>query len=285
MESGDEKEHQRVLAIIEELRKDRIRLDARLMLPSGPTLESDLDAYQLGALDAISSFEPDPIERLTHFNDRLALVRLPLMESFDDVIASQRARRAQLRSATNLSRSAQWTLLLGSVIGVMLAIGLCVTALRQMSAPADRAVPISSSQTSLRRAAFDVTELVEECLAPRRSYATRSGLLLKFEPQPGAMVLCDREQIREVLEDLLDVAIADGRLSSELILRVGNSDGDVRVTIIDPGPRGEPSRADPIAILLLRQIVEAQGGKLGVQSSAISRTYWFTLPSEPALLR
>jgi signal transduction histidine kinase len=33
------------------------------------------------------------------------------------------------------------------------------------------------------------------------------------------------------------------------------------------------------------RIVEAHGGRLGIQSSPISRTYWFTLPAEPVLLR
>ena len=68
----------------------------------------------------------------------MAGVRLPLSAAYDDINTDQRTRRASLRASSELGRSAQWTLVLASVIGVMLAIGLCVAVLRQLSPQAAR---------------------------------------------------------------------------------------------------------------------------------------------------
>jgi signal transduction histidine kinase len=287
MMSGDHEEQQRVLAIIDELKRDRALLDARFTLPHGPSLEAHLDEYQLAIIDAMADFNDDPVERLTRFEDRLAKVRIPLVATFDDLIASERSRRSSLRSASNLGQSAQWTLLLASAIGVMLAIGVCVTVLRRISRVdlTPRARSGSLSQSALLREPFDVMELLDEAIAEHRPRAAQRGLRMRFEPQPGVIVLADRERVREVLDGLLEAAILDGSPSSELVVHVGSGDGGIRVAVIEPGPGCDTTAADPVALLACRQIIEAHGGRLGVQSSSISRTYWFTIPGEPALLR
>jgi signal transduction histidine kinase len=285
MQSGDRKEQQRVLAIIDDLKRDRALLDSRYTLPYGPKVEATLDEYQLGLIDAMADFHEDPVERLTRFEDRVEKVRLPLSAAFDDLIAHERTRRSQLRSASSLGRSAQWTLLLASAIGVLLAIGLCVAVLRKLSrlGPAHAAAP--NTRPALLRQPFDVTEVIEQAVSGRREMASHRGLRLRFEPQPGAVVMADRDRVREVLDNILDAAIVDGRPSSELVVHVGSAEGGVRVAVIEPGPNADATAADPVSLLLCRQIVEAHGGRLGIQSSAISRTYWFTLPAEPAVLR
>jgi signal transduction histidine kinase len=286
MQSGDQKEQQRVLALIDEMKQDRTRLDLRFTLPYGPKLEATLDEYQLGVIDALADFNDDPVERLTRFEDRLEKVRLPLMATFDDLIGHERSQRTALRSASQLGRGAQWTLLIASAIGVLLAIGLCIAVLRRLSrVESVRTSPASSGRIPLLRQQFDVTEVIDEVISENRTRASQRGLSLRFEPQPGATVMADRVRVREVLTQLLHAAILDGRPASQLVVHVGSGDGGVRVAVIEPGPGIETSSADPVSLLLCRQIIEAQGGKLGVQSSSISRTYWFTLPVEPAILR
>jgi hypothetical protein len=148
MASGDHKEQQRVLAIVAELEHDRTRLDARFTLPYGPALEARMAEYQLGIIDAMSDFHDDVVERLTRFEDRLAKVRMPLVATFDDLIAHERSRRALLRDASRLGRSAQWTLLLGSAIGIVLAAGVCVAVLRRLRALAAPARINAQSRTT-----------------------------------------------------------------------------------------------------------------------------------------
>jgi signal transduction histidine kinase len=285
MQSGDRKEQQRVLAIIDDVKQDRALLDSRFTLPYGPKLEASLDEYQLGVIDAMADFHEDPVERLTRFEDRVEKVRLPLSATFDDLIAHERARRSALRSASSLGRSAQWTLLLASVIGVLLAIGLCVAVLRKLSRVGPSVAVSPTPRPALLRQLFDVTDVIQQAVSDHRACASQRGLRLRFEPQPGAVVMADRDRVREVLDSLLDAAIIDGKPSSELVVHVGSADGGVRIAVIEPGPNHAPVTADPVALVSCREIIEAHGGRLGVQSSSISRTYWFTLPIEPALLR
>ncbi|HTL35353.1 MAG TPA: hypothetical protein VL326_19625 [Kofleriaceae bacterium] len=286
MQSGDRKEQQRVLAIMDDVERDRALLDDRFTLPYGPKFEASLDEYKLGIIDAMADFHDDPVERLTRFEDRLARVRVPLAATFDDMIANERSHRSALRSASSLGRSAQWTLVLASLIGVLLVIGVCVAVLRRLSTiTSSDSRPASNGHRTLLRAPFDVTEVIAESIASQRTRASQRGLHLRFEPQPAVLVLADRERVREVIDNLLEAAIIDARPTSELVFHVGSGDGGIRVAVIEPGPSSDTTNADPVALLLCRQIVEAHGGRLGVQSSAVSRTYWFTLPGEPALLR
>ena len=97
--------------------------------------------------------------------------------------------------------------------------------------------------------------------------------------------MADRERVREVVENILDTAILDSRPSSELVVHVSSAEGAIRVAVIEPGPSDSTLTSDSGSLVLSRQLIEAHGGRLGVQSSAISTTYWFTLPVEPAVLR
>jgi CHASE3 domain sensor protein len=135
MISGDHKEQQRVLALLDDARAERGQLDVRNSLPHEPLLEVDLDEFTLGVLSATSSFEDDPVVRLTRFENKLEQVRLPLSASFDDVIGRERSRRTAVRDAQNLARSAEWTLLLASSIGVILVVGLCLSVMRRIAEP------------------------------------------------------------------------------------------------------------------------------------------------------
>ena len=129
MISGDAKERQRVLAIMDDVSRDR------QVVAHASALQADLDAYQVGLLQSISVYEDDPIARLEHFEDQLARIRAPLGAALEEIMTAQRDERARLRTAHGLARDAQWTLVLASAIGVMLAIGICVTVLRLVPRP------------------------------------------------------------------------------------------------------------------------------------------------------
>jgi hypothetical protein len=69
------------------------------------------------------------------------------------------------------------------------------------------------------------------------------------------------------------------------VVHIAAARGDIRFAIIEPGPGIEPSADYEAVLQLCEQVIEAHGGRLGIQTSSISRTYWFALPTEPSLLR
>jgi len=130
MISLDLKEKLRVTAIADEMKRDREALDARHTIAMGPVLEADIDQYVVALLALMSDYEDEPIARLMHFEDELVRIHAPLSTTFDAIIAVQRSRRDELRSAQTLARGAQWTVSIASLLGVLLVIGGCVTLLR-----------------------------------------------------------------------------------------------------------------------------------------------------------
>jgi hypothetical protein len=148
MASGDQKEQQRVQALIDDMRREEAQLNARGTLYNGPALDADLDAYQLNILDAMTDFQPDPVERLTRFEDRLVRVKMPMSARFDDILEHERARRTTLRSASGLGENAEWTLVLASAIGIMLVIGVAVTVRRRLAALSRTATGVPRSMTA-----------------------------------------------------------------------------------------------------------------------------------------
>lgn len=144
---------------------------------------------------------------------------------------------------------------------------------------------IQTGTTALRREPLDGAQLVDRAIKDHRDAAHGRGIRLRYEAQLAITLFADRERIRHVLDSLLQLAIASARAPAELVVHVSAAEGGTRFAIIEPGPGTDPSDAQDLALHLCKRVVEAHGGRLGIQTSSISRTYWFTLPSEPSLLR
>src|SRR5688572_24687404 len=82
---GDVKEQQRVIAISDDMRKLRMRLDARIHLVKGAVLEADLAEYTAALYSIMGARDSDPIVRLERFEDELVRIRAPLVNTFDEV--------------------------------------------------------------------------------------------------------------------------------------------------------------------------------------------------------
>ena len=133
--SGDLKEQQRVLAIVHAMQSERAALNARATLPSGAVLEADLEEYIAALMPLMARDDDDAVTRLARFEDELVRIRAPLATTFDDIVADERANRAELRSAQTLARGAQWAVVVASVLGVLLAIGALLAVSRVLPAP------------------------------------------------------------------------------------------------------------------------------------------------------
>lgn len=144
---------------------------------------------------------------------------------------------------------------------------------------------IQTGTTTLRREPLDAVSLVDRAIKDHREAAHERGIRLRYEAQVAMRVFADRVRIKHVLDSLLQIAIAAARPAAELVVHIAAAEGGVRFAIIEPGPGTDAHDQHDLALQLCGRIVEAHGGRMGVQTSSISRTYWFTLPTEPALLR
>ena len=110
-------------------------------------------------------------------------------------------------------------------------------------------------------------------------------------------VSADRERIEHVLTSLVGIAIASTRVGAEIVVSAVPSTDGVRFAVTPSGPAALPEHVDnlfgPAAVAssndlgshLCKRVIEAHGGRMGVETAAAGRTYWFELPTEPSVLR
>jgi len=149
----------------------------------------------------------------------------------------------------------------------------------------------------LNKAPVAAEALAEAAVASHAEEATAKSVLLTSEllPSTGA-VLADGERVRLVFDNLLGNALRFAPAGGAVAVR-GKRDGDaVRFEIHDTGP-GIPKEHQPLVfekfyrapgaraegaglgLFIARQIVQAHGGAIGVESEPGSgTTFWFTLP-------
>lgn len=135
----------------------------------------------------------------------------------------------------------------------------------------------------LHREPCDAASLVDRAIKAQRDTAMEYGVRLRYEAQLSINVLADRERIRHVLDALLQIAITAAQPGTELVAHVAAAEGGVRFAIIEAGPGGDSQPPSELVLQMCSRVIEAHGGRLGIQASSISRTYWFTLPIEPSL--
>ena len=153
---------------------------------------------------------------------------------------------------------------------------------------------VQAGTVSLRRESSDVAALVEHAIAHHRAAAHERGIRLRFEARLSLSVFVDRQRVGHVLMSLLEAAIASARIGAEIVVSAAPTDDGARFAIIDAGVSvPTPSVFQPavgappndLALQLCQRVIEAHGGRMGVEVATAGRTYWFTLPTEPRLLR
>jgi PAS domain S-box-containing protein len=130
--------------------------------------------------------------------------------------------------------------------------------------------------------------------------ATERGQGLKVAFAEDLHVMCDRQRVLQVLTNLIGNAIKFSGEGRPILLRVERQSGAARVSVEDAGPGIEAWQLPYIferywhgkrtsgggtglGLFLAKGIVEAHGGRLGVESKVGSGTaFYFTLPLAPS---
>jgi len=144
----------------------------------------------------------------------------------------------------------------------------------------------------------DLKRIIEDAVASLNDLARRKGVPLAYAPEAELRPLrADRPRLLQVLHGLIGNAIRASEPGSPVLLTAAAQNGEVRIQVIDRGPgiaRGAepelfaqvlmPGEEGPgtggLGFYLLKKIIEAHGGQLGVQSQlGVGSTFYFSLPA------
>ena len=162
---------------------------------------------------------------------------------------------------------------------------------------------IESGELLLEPSQVDLQDLAAECVGLVETLATQRGVQLRPLPPElaGRTMGADRRRLKQVLLNLLGNAIKYNRPGGQVALQVSDDDGLVRLAVRDDGPglsADEQSRlfqpferlaaarsaieGTGIGLALSRRLVEAMGGRIGVDSQpGQGCSFWLCLPPQP----
>jgi signal transduction histidine kinase len=143
-----------------------------------------------------------------------------------------------------------------------------------------------------------VADVAEEIAVVLRSKADQMGADLVVRAASHASVACAEGVLSSALANLVTNALTyvDGAVTRRVVIDVREDGGHVKITVSDTGSglptdvvpeslfepyvRGDGARGRGLGLGLatVKRIVDAHGGRLGVQSSANGAQFWFTLP-------
>ena len=155
---------------------------------------------------------------------------------------------------------------------------------------------IQGGRMELLRRPVPARALLEEAVAAARDAAAGAGLHLFVRGAVDDEVAADAERVALVLSNLVSNAIRHTAAGGEIVLEASRAGRQVRFAVRDSGegiPReylervfdrffrvpGRPAGGVGLGLYLVREIVQAHGGEVGVESEpGKGSTFWFTLP-------
>jgi signal transduction histidine kinase/PAS domain-containing protein len=162
---------------------------------------------------------------------------------------------------------------------------------------------IQAGQLKLRLQPADLASIVSEAVARQRLLAPERVIQLRLPRALPVPALADPDRIGQVVANLLGNAVRYSPEGRQVEVRVQLRGGRARVAVIDEGPglpveeqrlvweryyQAPGIKANPgtsaglgvgLRLSIVREIVRAHGGRIGVRSSpGHGATFWFTLP-------
>jgi len=156
----------------------------------------------------------------------------------------------------------------------------------------------------MKSAPVDAAELINDVIDEFRPLIESTGQQIRLDlPVASVMALGDRSRLQQALTNLVANAIKFAPSGGVIALRARNADAWCEIDVEDDGPGIPPeimptlfkrySRAPGAAraagtglgLLIVREIVEAHGGIVGVESTAGKGSrFWFRIPAaEPRI--
>lgn len=158
---------------------------------------------------------------------------------------------------------------------------------------------LDSVRYELRRDEVDLATLISDTLDDMRPLLDANSLQWISQVETSTKVLGDARRLQQVLTNLIGNAVKFTGSRGKITTRVAKAGGEVEVSISDTG-RGIPSESLPtiferytramerqdktpgtgLGLMIVREIVEAHGGSVGVESVLGSGSrFWFRLPA------
>ena len=159
---------------------------------------------------------------------------------------------------------------------------------------------IESGQAILRMVDVPADMLVEEAIERMTDLSETKNLTIVSDVPIGVQVLCDRDQARRVLINLIHNAVKWSPANETITVRVMNGDDEVTFAVLDNGPgvpedhreriferfyQVDTSRSGGegtgLGLAICKHIVEAHGGRIWAEGNANGGggKFLFTLPS------
>ncbi len=155
-----------------------------------------------------------------------------------------------------------------------------------------------AARLSLDLEETDIAELASRALKKFDLEFRQKDIRVRAELGEAAPVLADREKLNRVIENLLKNALQYTPESGSVSLGTENSGQALKFFVENSGPgieakdlpfiferfyRGEKSRSRDfggtgIGLAIVKEILEAHGGKTGAESAPGKTLFWFSLP-------
>ena len=158
---------------------------------------------------------------------------------------------------------------------------------------------IEAGETAIRLEPVEVGAAVDESIVLMEPLARRTNvrLIRRDAPEAPTVLLADAQRLKQALLNLISNAIKYGGSDSEVIVRVEGRGDRARISVIDAGPgigeehlpklftpfergsaRGSGIEGSGLGLALTKNLVEAMGGDIGVETGSGGSIFCIALP-------
>lgn len=153
-----------------------------------------------------------------------------------------------------------------------------------------------AGQLNLCKTNFNLAELAEHCVKEIQSLAEKKNIIITIEGLKEITIYGDKQELRRVIANFLGNAITHTQKGGKIILNLDDSNNQVTLSVNDSGT-GIPEADIPqmfnrfsqgtskkrstgtgLGLYLSRQIVEAHGGNVGLESKVgVGSKFYFQI--------